>query len=121
MEQYTNEEWSMILTHEKRHTIFLHIIDLLLMQAARIIFWFHPLVYIYNKRLLLLHEYQADNAAARQPKVYGSFLVEQAMLQTAPSISHSFNRSPIKNRIVMLTRRSSAIAKVKILVFIPLI
>ena len=117
---YNNEEWNMVLLHEKRHTSLFHFIDLILLQSARIIFWFHPLVYIYNKRLLLVHEYQADNAAARQPKIYGSFLIEQAMLRPAPSLSHSFNRSPIKNRIVMLTRKSTAASKTKMLVFLPL-
>jgi hypothetical protein len=67
-----------------------------------------------------VHEFQADNAAAQKPKVYGSFLIEQAMLHQAPSFSHSFNRSPIKNRIVMLTRHSSSVAKTKVLVFVPL-
>ncbi len=119
--QYSDAEWEMILVHEKRHTSLLHIIDLFLMQVSRIIFWFHPLVYIYNKRLLLVHEYQADNAAAQQPKVYGTFLVQQALLLTSPIIAHSFNRSPIKNRIVMLTRRSSNTAKIKMIVFIPLL
>ncbi len=117
---YSDVEWSMILVHEKRHTCLFHFVDLLLLQAARILFWFHPLVYIYNKRLLLVHEYQADNAVARQPKVYGSFLIEQAMLQAAPSLSHSFNRSPIKNRIVMLTYKSTAASRTKMLVFLPL-
>jgi hypothetical protein len=120
IKQYSDEEWRMILTHEQRHTTLLHFADLLLMQAARIVFWFHPLVYIYNKRLLLVHEYQADSASATQPHVYGQFLVEQALLQTAPSLSHSFNRSPIKKRIVMLTRRSTAVSRIKMFVFIPL-
>ena len=110
----------MILLHEQRHTTLLHFADLLLMQTSCIAFWFHPLVYAYNKRLLLVHEYQADNASARQPQVYGRFLAEQAVLQAAPSITHSFNRSPIKNRIVMLTHRSSAASGIKMLVFIPL-
>ncbi len=117
---YSDDEWKMILLHEMRHTSLLHYFDLLLLQTARILFWFHPLVYIYNKRLLLVHEYQADNAAARQPKLYGSFLIEQAMLQAAPSLSHSFNRSPIKNRIVMLSRKSTAASRTKMLVFLPL-
>ncbi len=120
IKQYNADEWHMILAHEKRHTVLLHVIDLLLMQAARIVLWFHPLVYVYNKRLLLVHEYQADNAAAQQPQGYGKFLIEQALLQSAPSLAHSFNRSPIKNRIVMLTRRSTAAARAKMLVFVPL-
>jgi len=124
-QQYSDGEWNMILTHEKRHGALFHFADLLLMQVARIIFWFHPLVYIYNKRLLLIHEYQADThivslGAAEGQQVYGKFLVEQALLQSAPSISHSFNRSPIKKRIIMLTRRSSAASRTKMLVFIPL-
>ncbi len=118
--RYSDDEWKMILAHERRHTALQHFADVLLMQVGRIIFWFHPLVYLYNKRLLMLHEYQADNVSARQPRVYGQFLVEQALLQPAPTLSHSFNRSPIKNRIVMLTRRSSSIAKIKMLVFVPL-
>jgi beta-lactamase regulating signal transducer with metallopeptidase domain len=120
MQQYSNDEWQMILAHEKRHSSLYHFADLLLMQLARIVFWFHPLVYVYNKRLLLVHEYQADNASAREPQVYGRFLVEQALLQAAPSVTHSFNRSPIKNRIVMLTRKSTAVSKIKMFVFIPL-
>ena len=117
--QYSGEEWQMILSHESRHSTLFHIADVVLLQLAKIIFWFHPLVYMYNKRLLLVHEYQADSVAAPQPQVYGRFLVEQAMLRSAPSLSHSFNRSPIKNRIVMLTRNSSALAKSKMLVFVP--
>ncbi len=119
LHQYGAAEWQMILSHESRHSSLLHLADLILMQLGRIIFWFHPLVYVYNKRLLLVHEYQADSVAAPQPQVYGRFLVEQALLQSAPSVAHSFNRSPIKNRIVMLTRRSTALAKGKMLVFVP--
>jgi hypothetical protein len=109
----------MIVSHESRHSSLFHLADLILLQIAKVIFWFHPLVYVYNKRLLLVHEYQADSVAAPQPQAYGRFLVEQALLQSAPSVAHSFNRSPIKNRIVMLTRRSTALAKGKMLVFLP--
>ena len=119
LHQYGAAEWQMILSHESRHSSLLHLADLILLQLGRIIFWFHPLVYVYNKRLLLVHEYQADSVAAPQPQQYGRFLVEQALLQSAPSVAHSFNRSPIKNRIVMLTRRSTALAKGKMLVFVP--
>ena len=118
--QYSPDEWQMVLLHEGQHARLWHVLDLALMQLARIVFWFHPLVYIYNKRLLLVHEYQADTASATQPKVYGAFLVEQALLQASPSVSHSFNRSPIKSRIVMLNHKSTAASKMRMLVFIPL-
>ncbi len=117
--QYNDEEWNMILTHELQHKKLLHLVDLLLIHAARIVFWFHPLVYVYNKRLLLVHEYQADNAATTQPQIYGRFLIEQAVLHASPSIVHSFNRSPIKNRIIMLTHNSSTSSRIKMLVLLP--
>jgi hypothetical protein len=91
------------------------------MQLARLIFWFHPLVYVYNSRLLTVHEYQADRESAIQPQHYGQFLIEQAMLHTSPVITHSFNRLPIKNRILMLSRKSGTISRFKMLVFIPLV
>ena len=88
---------------------------------GKIVFWFNPLVYVYNNRLLLVHEYQADKTSATQPQKYGQFLIEQAMLHTAPSLSHSFNRSPIKKRIIMLTKRSSTLASGKKIIAVPLI
>src|SRR3569833_101528 len=81
--QYTAEQWSIILTHEQLHSMAFHFVDLLLIQIVRILFWFHPLVYVYQRRLLMLHEYQADRVSATQPRVYGQFLIEQAMLNRA--------------------------------------
>ena len=118
--KYNTEEWNTIIAHEQMHGLLFHFVDLLLMQVSRIVFWFHPLVYLYQKRLMMQHEYQADKAGKAQPQLYSKFLIEQALLQTAPSVTHSFNRSPIKNRIVMLTRKSSAVARTKMLVFVPL-
>jgi hypothetical protein len=120
MTQYTAEEWQILFDHEQRHGQLLHFIDVFLLQATRIVFWFHPLVYIYQKKLLLIHEFQADKVSGSKPLAYGRFLVEQALLLSSPSITHSFNRSPIKNRIVMLTRKSTAASRIKMLIFIPL-
>ena len=117
--QYNMEEWEIIIAHERQHTRLVHFMDMLLMQCGRIVFWFHPLVYIYNKRLLMVHEYQADSISKQAPQEYGHFLIEQSILASAPALSHSFNRSPIKNRIVMLTRNSSRAAHIKTLVFVP--
>ncbi len=119
--QYTDDEWNIILQHELRHRKLIHFADLMLIQTARILLWFHPLVYFYNKRLLLIHEYQADTVAGNNATIYGKFLVEQYLLQGAPTITHSFNRSTLKNRITMLTRRSSAIAKSRQLIVVPLL
>ncbi len=117
---YDDREWQLLLQHEQQHASQLHFIDLLLMQLARVFCWFHPLVYIFQQRLLLIHEYQADAVGADEPAEYGTFLIEQALLQANPAITHSINRSPIKKRIIMLTKRSSKRNVIKTLIAVPL-
>lgn len=117
---FSAAEWSMLCSHERVHTASVHFADVLLLQLVRIVFWFHPLVYIYYNRLRMVHEYEADAQARRQATTYSTFLVEQAMLHPAPSITHSFNRSPIKKRIIMLGKNSSPKSKLKFLVLLPL-
>lgn len=119
-QDYSNDELRMILSHEEQHGHALHFIDLTIFQLTKILCWFNPLVYIYHNRLLVVHEYQADAAVDKTPAEYGRFLIEQALLSPAPSLSHSFNRSPIKNRIMMLTRKTTALAQSKRAIVIPL-
>lgn len=101
--EFSHEQWTLLLTHEQEHGRQLHSIDNLLLLTARIVFWFHPLSYVYYKRLRMIHEYQADEAAALNIHDYGTFLLEQNMLQRSPLLAHSFNYSPVKKRIAMLT------------------
>lgn len=119
-EQYSPAQWAVLLSHEQQHRQRFHFFDLLLMQLIRVLFWFHPLVYLYNKRLLMVHEYEADSAVNSPLNEYGRFLVEQALLGNAPVITHSFNRSPIKKRITMLTRNSTRYKKIKLFIGLPI-
>lgn len=120
LDNYTPEELAIILAHEKQHGHLLHFIDLLFVNIVKVIFWFNPLIYVFEKRLLMVHEYQADQIIESQPEHYGQFLIEQSMLRTAPALSHSFIRSPLKNRIMMLTKRSGKLASGKKLFIIPI-
>lgn len=120
-QNYTNEEIKLIFIHEQQHGHLLHFIDLLYINIVKIVFWFHPLVYLIEKRLLMVHEYQADSAVKDNPNEYSKFLVEQSLLQPAPILSHSFIRSPLKSRIHMLTKRSGRLAAGKKLIMIPLL
>lgn len=116
---YTHEELEMIIAHELEHSKKWHFIDLLIARLFNTAFWFHPLAYILENRLLMIDEYQADAIAQERSEIYSKFLVDQNILGAAPIISHSFLRSPIKKRIVMLTKRKSQIARLKMLVILP--
>lgn len=118
---YTAEELQMILAHEEQHGHMLHFVDVLLIRTTSILFWFNPMIYLLEQRLLMVHEYQADTAVATTPSVYGRFLVEQSVLGSAPVLAHSFTRSPLKKRILMLTRKTTTLAKSKQLLLLPVL
>jgi len=104
---YNQGELDFILSHEAAHNRRKHWIDVLLMQLLCILFWFHPLVWRYRYLLKMQHEYEADYIAAGESGYqYGHFLLQQTLLKSTPSIAHSFHYSPIKNRIMMLTKKS---------------
>lgn len=105
---YSKDELEMILQHEYRHADKLHSADMFIISLLQVSCWFHPFIYVFKKRLQLLHEYQADEIARDNYTAYGTFLVEQHLIAySTPSIAHSFH-SPIKNRIIMLTKKTSA-------------
>jgi beta-lactamase regulating signal transducer with metallopeptidase domain len=118
---YTQSQWTVLLGHEKEHSRQLHSLDNLALIVLRIVFWFHPLPHVYYRKLMMIHEFQADAVAVKSPADYGSFLLEQTLLKGAPVLTHSFNYSPIKNRIAMLTgTRSTQTRLLKYLSIIPL-
>ncbi|MFA6150926.1 MAG: M56 family metallopeptidase [Chitinophagaceae bacterium] len=118
---YSAAQLSMILAHENRHNRFFHSFDLLFAELCKTVFWFHPLPYFYKQRLLMVHEFQADTAVQQPITEYGAFLVEQSFVQNAPGLSHSFLHSPLKKRMLMLTHKSPAWAKSKMLIAIPVV
>jgi len=121
IKSYTDAELAMIISHELRHTFFMHIIDKLILTIVRTAFWFHPLVYLYQRKLLMLHEYQADQTGKNNEAAYGGFLIEQSLLRGHSLVTYSFNYSPIKNRIAMLTKnKSPKIRLTKYVLFVPL-
>lgn len=104
---YADDEWQHLLRHEQEHSRRLHSVDNIFLLLLKCVFWFHPLPYLYHKRIRLVHEFQADEAAANDITRYGRFLLEQSFLQAAPLLGHSFYYSPVKNRITMLTQSKS--------------
>ncbi len=117
-----------IILHEKTHINHYHTIDLLLFEAFRIIFWFNPLVYIYQKRMVILQEYIADARVTfhKNKKEYYQELLSQVFKTNKisfinPFFNHSLIRltvfgkefilgkpfGQIKKRIIMLQKSKS--------------
>jgi beta-lactamase regulating signal transducer with metallopeptidase domain len=57
----TNElEKEKIISHELIHCKQKHSLDLLFFESLKILMWFNPLLYIYQKRISTVHEYISD-------------------------------------------------------------
>ncbi|WP_109301905.1 M56 family metallopeptidase [Aquimarina sp. AU474] len=114
-----------ILLHEKIHVSQYHSLDLILFEILRIIFWFNPLVYIYQNRIAMLQEYIADAKAVSKTdkKEYYQDLLSQIFQTDKISfINTFFNHSLIKNRIVMLSKsKSKKIFQLKYLLLLPVV
>ena len=118
------EEIQQILSHEIVHVRQKHSADLLFFEIFKIIFWFNPLVYIYQSRISTLHEFIADAGVVKtvEKKTYYQQLLNTAFsTENISFINQFFNHSLIKKRIVMLQKsRSTRISKFKYLILLPL-
>ncbi len=123
-EEIPVEKQPNIVAHELVHIRQWHSLDLLFFELARIIFWFNPLVYLYQMRMSELHEFIADAHVAKTNKKeqYQLLLSEVFQTQNISFINQFFKKSLIKKRIVMLSKsKSRKVFQLKYLVLLPLV
>ncbi|NYJ26772.1 M56 family metallopeptidase [Allomuricauda sp. ARW1Y1] len=123
-EEIQKDKEDNILAHELVHVKQWHSLDLLFFELARIVFWFNPLVYIYQNRVAELHEFIADERAVKHNKAdHFEMLLSQAFhTQNISFVNQFFNRSLIKKRIVMLQKKKSkAVWQLKYVLLLPLV
>lgn len=119
---FSKQELEMILHHESIHIQKKHFIDVLLMQFLQILLWFHPLIWIYKKYFMLIHENEADEFASQvAPYEYGQLLLKVGTQKNRLKMTHSFNYSPLKNRIFMLTKNRKQTSTLGYLLALPLL
>jgi TonB family protein len=111
--------------HEDIHIKQLHTIDVLFFELIGIFAWFNPIVYLYKKTIKHIHEYLADEAAAKfqgDKEAYSLLLLSQAFGVRSHHLTNSFfSKSLIKKRILMLhKKRSKKVAILKYGLFVPL-
>jgi TonB family protein len=103
-------ERALMLAHERAHAHGWHSADVLFAEILCIVFWFHPVAHWYRKALRTVHEYLADAAASRQAdrKQYGLLLIGQSQSGMPIAFANHFFQSPLKQRLIMLTKKASA-------------
>ena len=104
-----NTEISTVLQHELTHKSKWHSVDLFLLEIAKTIFWFNPLLWLYQKKLAEVHEFEADAIAVKNnaSTYYKSIINQVFQVENFAFTNNFFNQSLIKKRIVMLQKSKS--------------
>ncbi len=108
--QFSEEEFQHILTHESIHVKQKHSIDVLLGKLFCAFFWVNPIIWFYRKAMLQNLEFIADNETFQQIEnkyEYQRTLLKVVTHQHNLSITNQFYQSLIKKRIVMLHTNQS--------------
>jgi len=108
-----------IFRHELFHVKERHSADVLLMEILCCIAWFNPFFHLIKKELRAIHEFLADAYAVsgNNRYEYAELLLQHAIQQQSPAITHPFFHNQIKRRITMITqsnliRRSGYISRI---------
>ena len=124
-EQLSQAEKDTILKHEMIHVNQNHSLDLLFFEVARILFWFNPLIYMYQNRMTTLHEFIADEQAVKhqnKSEYYQSLLTQIFDTNQISFINPFFKQSLIKKRIVMLQKsKSKQVNLFKYAIIVPMV
>ena len=123
-EDYENNS-SAVITHEKAHIRYKHSIDVLLVDILTAFQWFNPAIWMLRSDLKEIHEYEADDAVLRSGadlKDYQYLLIRKAVGKSGYSVANSFNHSILKNRITMMSKSRSPLARgLRALYVLPLV
>lgn len=119
-----SSEHRQIIIHESVHVQKMHSIDILLAQFAKVIFWFNPLVYLFEKSLREVHEFQADQVVTHSysPIAYSRLLLKQLSADCGLQFMNNFNQFQTKKRIVMMNKtKSNRMLRSRFLLTVPLL
>jgi beta-lactamase regulating signal transducer with metallopeptidase domain len=107
---FSEKEKQQILLHELAHIRGKHSYDLIFIELQKIVFWFNPLIYLYQKEIINQHEFIADSKALRLSNTahYISLMVSSLFKSLQLNFIHSFHNQQIKQRIKMLNTQKTS-------------
>lgn len=121
--QHVSEpEKQIILKHEEAHILQNHWIDLFLTNTASLIWWFNPVIRLYEKAIRNNHEYLADREVLTnyEQTDYLQTLVNQWFKIPIFPMAHSFSYSNRLKRINMMKKNiSNPLKKFSVLLALP--
>ncbi|QXP73543.1 energy transducer TonB [Tenacibaculum sp. AHE15PA] len=114
-----------IIEHELVHSLQKHTFDLLFFEFLRIFMWFNPMVYVYQNRISLVHEYISDDVVTKSTEkenYINNLLSDIFQVENISFVNQFYKHSLIKKRVIMMTKgKSKQVKQLKYLLLIPLL
>lgn len=115
-----------IMAHEQRHLENRHFLDIIFLRVSGILLWFNPFIYLYERSLKAVHEFEADQQmldSGRNVITYQRLLLNQVFNTSIFTLQNGFSGpSLIKKRMIMMTKkRSKKTSGFKLLLALPFI
>ena len=124
-EEIPDTQKEQIIAHELVHSKQKHSFDLLFFELLKIMMWFNPMIYSYQKRITLVHEYISDAVATKStPKenYINQLLSNFFQVENIAFINQFYKQTLIKKRIIMMKKKQSKkMNQLKYLVLIPVL
>ncbi len=120
----SDADHQLILLHESVHCSQKHTWDLVLIQLLKVFFWFNPFIFMYERLIREVHEFQADHFVTRfhSELAYSKLLLRLVTKSNSNQLVHSFNQFQTKKRIIMMTQTNTKpIQKARFILALPLL
>lgn len=114
-------EMPQVVAHEMCHVRLRHSIDALFAQVLLIALWWNPFIWLWNRSLKEVHEYQADEAVLNlgfDSKQYITLIISN-LTDIHPEFVSGFSYSLIKKRLLMIGKIHSKHTRFRMLLAIP--
>lgn len=101
-----------ILKHELAHARQIHSADVIFMELMQVFCWFNPFIMLYRRGMQLNHEFLADEAVLcnnADVQAYQYLLLNSLGDTGSLTITSQFNYSLTKKRLIMMTKKTSAL------------
>jgi len=120
---FLNQPHQHIIKHELIHIKQGHSYDLMLFEILKILNWFNPATYIFQKRITELHEFIADAktiAPENKTDFFNRLLTTTFKVTKVDFVNQFYKHSLIKKRIMMTNKnKSKQVLKLKYLLLVP--
>ncbi|MCH3882857.1 MULTISPECIES: M56 family metallopeptidase [Tenacibaculum] len=114
-----------IIQHELVHSSQNHTADLLFFEFLKIVMWFNPMIWMYQNRITLVHEYISDEIVTKETtkeNYINNILSDLFQVENISFINQFYKHSLIKKRIIMMTKRKSNQTKqLRYLLLVPVL